>query len=305
MEAIKTVIPAAHQPLTHSLTDMHAALSRLNARKAAGPDGIPISMVLLSALSHLDNTNTYMRMLFVDSIPSKLITKVSDLDINTSLCNWILDFLTNRIQTNHTSSTLTPYTGVPQGCVLSPLHYSLFTYDYTCTWFKHHRQVHRGHNSDWSCQQQRWVGLQGGGAAWCSNNNLGLNTKKTKELLVDYMQSDDGTHTPICINRTEVKRVTTFKFLGVQRLTGVSSSSVYLKRSICLLTFWWTSTIVPSRASLSTVSQCGMATALSLTVKQRVVKTAQRITGSSLPSIKALQSKWCLWKAYSIVKHCS
>lgn len=87
MEAIKTVIPAAHQPLTHSLTDMHAALSRLNARKAAGPDGIPISMALLSALSHLNNTNTYMRMLFVDSIPSKLITKVSDLDINTSLCN--------------------------------------------------------------------------------------------------------------------------------------------------------------------------------------------------------------------------
>ena len=27
---------------------------------------------------------------------------------------------------------------------------------------------------------------------------------------------------------------------------------------------------------------------------QRVVKTAQRITGSSLSSINALQSKWCL-----------
>ncbi len=44
-----------------------------------------------------------VRMLFVDFssalntvIPSKLTTKLGDLGINTSLCNWIMDFLTNR-----------------------------------------------------------------------------------------------------------------------------------------------------------------------------------------------------------------
>ena len=81
-------------------------------------------------------------MLFIDFssafntiIPSKLITKLSELGINTSLCNWILDFLTNRPQSvrldNHTSSTITLNTGVPQGCVLSPFLHSLFTYDCT------------------------------------------------------------------------------------------------------------------------------------------------------------------------------
>ena len=89
-----------------------------------------------------------MRMLFIDFssafntiIPSKLISKLGDLvgtkdlDINPSVCNWILDFLTNRPQSvrlDHlTSSTLTLNTGVPQGCVLSPLLYSLFTHDCT------------------------------------------------------------------------------------------------------------------------------------------------------------------------------
>ena len=101
-----------------------------------------ISTALHSALSHLDNNNSYVRMLFIDFssafntvIPSKLITKLSHLGINTSLCNWILDFLSNRPQSvrveNHTSSTLILNTGVPQGCVLSPFLYSLFTYDCT------------------------------------------------------------------------------------------------------------------------------------------------------------------------------
>jgi hypothetical protein len=79
-------------------------------------------------------------MLFIDYssafnniVPSKLITKLRTLGLNTSLCNWILDFLMGRPQVvrvgNNTSATLTINTGAPQGCVLSPLHYSLFTDD--------------------------------------------------------------------------------------------------------------------------------------------------------------------------------
>ena len=39
--ATKTPLPADHQPTTLSSTVVHTALSRINARKAAGPDGIP------------------------------------------------------------------------------------------------------------------------------------------------------------------------------------------------------------------------------------------------------------------------
>ena len=48
-------------------------------------------------------------------------------------CNWILDFLTGSPQVvrvgNNTSATLILNTGAPQGCVLIPLLYSLFTHD--------------------------------------------------------------------------------------------------------------------------------------------------------------------------------
>ena len=83
-----------------------------------------------------------MQSLFIDYssvfntiVHSELITKLRTLGLNTSLCNWILDFLMGRPQVvrvgNNTSATLILNTGAPQGCVLSPLLYSLFTHDYT------------------------------------------------------------------------------------------------------------------------------------------------------------------------------
>ena len=64
-------------------------------------------------------------------ISQELITKLRTLRLNISLRNWILDFLMGRPQVvrvgNKTSVTLILNTGAPQGWVLSPLLYSLFT----------------------------------------------------------------------------------------------------------------------------------------------------------------------------------
>jgi hypothetical protein len=66
-------------------------------------------------------------------VPTKLITKLRTLGLNTSFCNWILYFLTGHLQVvrvgNNTSTTLILNTGAPQGCVLCTLLYSLFTHD--------------------------------------------------------------------------------------------------------------------------------------------------------------------------------
>ena len=99
-----------------------------------------ISIALHTDLAHLDKRNTYIAMLFIDYrsafntiVPSKLITKLRPLGLNTTLCNWILALLTGRPQVvrvgNNTSASLILNTGAPQGCVLSPLLYSLFTHD--------------------------------------------------------------------------------------------------------------------------------------------------------------------------------
>ncbi|KAI3366242.1 hypothetical protein L3Q82_010064 [Scortum barcoo] len=69
------------------------------------------------------------------TLPSPIWTRgthISETSGSTpALCDWILNFLTGRPQAvrmgSTTSSTLTLNTGTPQGCVLSPLLYSLFT----------------------------------------------------------------------------------------------------------------------------------------------------------------------------------
>ncbi|KAI4899457.1 hypothetical protein NFI96_006054 [Prochilodus magdalenae] len=130
----------------------------------------------------------------------QLISKLSQLGISTSLCNWILDFLTDRPQSVKLdklfSSTITLNTGVPQGCVLSPLLYSLFTYD--CV------PVYGSNSIIKFADDTTVIGLIRGDdetayrdevqhlAAWCDDNNLVLNTQKTKEVIVDF--KEPGTH---------------------------------------------------------------------------------------------------------------
>ena len=94
-----------------------------------------------TALTHLDQSmHMYVRVLFVDFssafntvILQKLIHKLNNLGLDSSLCTWILDFISNRPQQVRmggcTSFTLILNTGTPQWCVLSPLLYSLFTHD--------------------------------------------------------------------------------------------------------------------------------------------------------------------------------
>ena len=66
-------------------------------------------------------------------VPTKLITKMRTLVLNTSLCNWILVFLTGRPRVvrvgNNTSVMLILNTGAPKGCVLRHLLYSLFMHN--------------------------------------------------------------------------------------------------------------------------------------------------------------------------------
>jgi hypothetical protein len=68
---------------------------------------------------------------------SKPITKLRALGLTGILCNWVLDFLMGRPQVvkvgNNSSATLILNMEAPQGCVLSPLLYSMFTHDCVAT----------------------------------------------------------------------------------------------------------------------------------------------------------------------------
>ncbi|KAI2646347.1 hypothetical protein H4Q32_030498 [Labeo rohita] len=101
-----------------------------------------INMGLHFILQHLDKTGNYVRILFVDFssafntiIKTLLQSKPAQLSVPSSICQWITSFLTDRQQLvrmgKFTSHSRTTSTGAPQGCVLSPLLFSLYTNDCT------------------------------------------------------------------------------------------------------------------------------------------------------------------------------
>ncbi|KAK3525818.1 hypothetical protein QTP70_010314 [Hemibagrus guttatus] len=103
-----------------------------------------VNMGLHFILQHLDKSGTYVRLLSVDFssafntiIPTLLQTKLTQLSVPSSICQWITSFLTDRHQLvklgKFKSNSRTTSTGAPQGCVLSPLLFSLYTNDCTST----------------------------------------------------------------------------------------------------------------------------------------------------------------------------
>ena len=93
---------------------------------------------LHTALSHLDKRNTDVRILIIDNssvvntiVTTKLITKLRTLGLTTFPLQLDPELPDGRPQvvrgSNNTSATVILNTGAPQGCVLSPLLYSLFT----------------------------------------------------------------------------------------------------------------------------------------------------------------------------------
>ncbi|KAI4903872.1 hypothetical protein NFI96_022133, partial [Prochilodus magdalenae] len=319
---VKSCLPAA--------LDLHQFAYRRNRSTEDA-----ISAALHTVLAHLDCQNSYVRMLFIDFssafntvIPSKLIYKLSQLGISTSLCNWILDFLTDRLQSVKLdklfSSTITLNTGVPQGCVLSPLLYSLFTYDCVPVY---------GSNSIIKFADDTTVIVLIRGddetayrdevqhlAAWCDDNNLVLNTQKTKEVIVDFRKSRNQAHTPIHISGAEVECVSNFKFLGIhisEDLTWSLKSSTMVKKAqqrlyflrslkkahLCprILVDFYRCTIESILTNCISVWY-GSCSASDRKALQRVVKTAQRITGTQLPTIESVYQKRCLSRARSIIK---
>ncbi len=189
-----------------------------------------ISTTLHLALTHLENKDSYVRMLFIDFssafntiIPQQLINKLNLLGLNNSLCNWILDFLTGIPQAvrigHNTLSTTTLSTGAPQGCVLSMLLFTLLTHDCTAKFSSNHiikfaddtTVVGLISNNDETHYREELAQM----AEWCGANNLSLNGEKTKEVLVDFRRRNSIDHPPLTIDSSTVEKVSSTKFLGV------------------------------------------------------------------------------------------
>ncbi|KAK3550067.1 hypothetical protein QTP86_019168, partial [Hemibagrus guttatus] len=161
-----------------------------------------VATALHAALSHLEKQGSYVQMLFVDYcsafntiLPHILVGKLEDLGLPHSTCMWINSFSFK-----------------PQSEVCGR-HHSGGTYS-------------RGDELAYRDEVERLSG-------WCKENNLLLNTTKTKELIIDY-RSKETDITLLYISGDSVERVADFQFLGVQieeGLTWSTNTSELLKKA--------------------------------------------------------------------------
>ena len=97
----------------------------------------------MAFIAYLDRSKAYVRTLFMDFSstfnliqPHILLGKLRGMNVNPYLILWINDFLTNRSQRVRLMQSVSDivYTniGAPQGCVLSPVLFTLYTSDLRC-----------------------------------------------------------------------------------------------------------------------------------------------------------------------------
>ncbi|KAK3546338.1 hypothetical protein QTP70_025747, partial [Hemibagrus guttatus] len=181
--------------------------------------------LLHTTLNHLDNRKgNYLEMIRVDyrsafntKIPFILTTKLGVL--NLALCQWISNVLTDRPQAvqvgRHVSPSLTLSTGAPKGCVSSPMLYLLYSYDCVATSnstiiVKFANDIFlvgliSDNNEKASLEEVKSL------ESWHQENNLFLNIRKTKELMVDFSRKQERKYQLVKLNGPQWREWTCFK----------------------------------------------------------------------------------------------
>ncbi|KAK3521320.1 hypothetical protein QTP70_003159 [Hemibagrus guttatus] len=145
--------------------------------------------------------------------------------------------------------------------------------------------------------------------AWCKANNLSLNVEKTKEKVVDFRRAQSD-HSPLDIDRSNMKIVKSTKFLGVHlaevltwslKTSSITRTAQQRQAHLppLILTTLYRGTIESILSSCITAwfGNCTMSDRKTL---QRIVRTAE-IIGVSLPYIMDIYSTRCICKVNSIV----
>ena len=127
--------------LSHILPHVQSQLDpyQFAYRSRRGTDDA-IACLLHKLFEHMETAGNYARILFIDFSSAfntiqrhVMIDKLQKLEVPAALVHWVFNFLSNHPQCVRVGDIKSPVlvsnTGAPQGCVLSPFLYTLYTND--------------------------------------------------------------------------------------------------------------------------------------------------------------------------------
>ncbi|KAI4897720.1 hypothetical protein NFI96_007252 [Prochilodus magdalenae] len=267
-----------------------------------------ILYLLHRAHSHLDKGGGAVRVMFFDFSsafntiqPLLLRDKLMKMEVDMHLVTWITDYLTGRPQhvriRDRSSDTVISSTGAPQGTVLSPVLFTLYTSDFKYNSELCHMQKFSDDTAIVGCvrngQEREYRSLVEDFVEWCTTNHLKLNITKTKEMCIDFRRSRPSQQ-PISIKGVDVEVVRSYRYLGVhldERLDWICQK--------LLLMFY--QSVVASVLFYAVVCWGGSISKRDAGRLDRLVRKAGSVLGLELESLTPLAERRALNKLLNIM----
>ena len=236
--------------------------------------------------------------------------KLTMLNVHPTICHWILDFLLHMSQSvrvnGSISSPVINISGAPQGCVLSPFLFTLFTNDCVSgdqsvrliTFSDDATLIGCIENADETAYREEVQGM----VDWCGKNNLVFNVSKTCEMTTDFRKHKNPMY-QLLIDNTVVKQVESFKFLGSTISSDLSwgnNTASMVKKGQQRMYF------------LRQLKKFGISPIILTRFYHRkgfdflhhcVVLSRIQIIGITLPTIESVYHTRCVYKSKKIVRY--
>jgi len=213
-------------------------------RQNRGVEDAIISL-LHDTYMHLESPNSFVRVLYIDFSsafntiqPHLMARKLVDLQVDPKLILWLVDFLVNRTQQvryqHAISDSKAVSTGAPQGTVLAPVLFTLYTNDMRSTsqYSKLYKYSDDSALTDFSESDEHFNNQVKEVYAWCQDNYLELNVGKTKEMVIESGRERANVN-ELKIDGKTVERVSEQMYLGTlidNKLSFNGNTSNIVKR---------------------------------------------------------------------------